>query len=88
MEGMAPREPDRATAPLRRSGRQPVEVQVDNIEKVEDLDEFLYGPAFQTNPIGVDFDPDELCARHVARRVGAKASGGDFGFAASRELRA
>jgi catechol 2,3-dioxygenase-like lactoylglutathione lyase family enzyme len=43
-----------------------VELQVDNFEKPEDLNEFLYGPAFAANPIGVDFDPEQLCARYEA----------------------
>ncbi|MDG2332638.1 MAG: VOC family protein [Myxococcota bacterium] len=43
-----------------------VELQVDNFERAEDLNEFLYGPAFQTNQIGVDFDPLDLSRRHEA----------------------
>ena len=42
-----------------------VELQVDNFQKREDLNAFLYGPAFATNPIGVDFDPDALVERHA-----------------------
>lgn len=43
-----------------------IELQIDNFEKEEDLNEFLYGPAFQTNQIGVDFDPANLLRRYEA----------------------
>lgn len=43
-----------------------VELQVDNFTTAEALSAFLYGPDFATNPIGVDFDPEELCERHDA----------------------
>jgi catechol 2,3-dioxygenase-like lactoylglutathione lyase family enzyme len=43
-----------------------VELQIDNFEKAEDLNAFLYGPAFEANSIGEDFDPEDLCARHAA----------------------
>ena len=41
-----------------------VELQVDNFTTAEDLNAFLYGPDFATNPVGVDFDPEEFCTRH------------------------
>lgn len=41
-----------------------VEPQVDNFTTAEDLNAFLYGPDFATNPVGVDFDPEEFCTRY------------------------
>ncbi len=43
-----------------------VELQVDHFDSVDDLNSSLYGPAFRTNSIGVDFDPEKLCARFDA----------------------
>jgi catechol-2,3-dioxygenase len=43
-----------------------VELQVDNYDTVEEASAFFYGPAFATNPIGVDFDPAELARRFHA----------------------
>ncbi len=40
-----------------------IELQIDNFETKEEANAFLAGPDFVTNPIGIDFDPDELCAR-------------------------
>ncbi len=40
-----------------------VELQIDNFTTVEEANTFLDGPAFTENPIGEDFDPDELLAR-------------------------
>ncbi|KAI1194563.1 Glyoxalase/Bleomycin resistance protein/Dihydroxybiphenyl dioxygenase [Nemania serpens] len=37
-----------------------VEAQVDNFDTVEETNAFMRGPEFETNPIGVDFDPEEL----------------------------
>ncbi len=37
-----------------------VELQVDNFDSVEDLKGFFQSHAFQKNPIGVTFNPDEL----------------------------
>ena len=37
-----------------------VELQVDNYESLQDATAFFYSPAFAENPIGVEFDPDEL----------------------------
>ena len=37
-----------------------VETQFDNFESAEAANEFMTSEAFQTNPIGVDFDPEEL----------------------------
>lgn len=43
-----------------------VELQIDNFEDPNELNAFLYGPAFRTNNIGVDFDPEDLFARNDA----------------------
>ena len=40
-----------------------VETQVDNFDTVEETLAFMDGPEFGENPIGVDFDPEELMKR-------------------------
>lgn len=40
-----------------------VELQVDNYDSVEEAGKFFYSPAFAMNPIGVDFEPQELARR-------------------------
>lgn len=40
-----------------------LEFQVDNYETVEEAGEFFFTEAFEANPIGVDFDPEELLRR-------------------------
>src|SRR3546814_5760383 len=37
-----------------------IELQVDNYDKIEDATAFFYSEAFAENPVGVEFDPDEL----------------------------
>jgi catechol 2,3-dioxygenase-like lactoylglutathione lyase family enzyme len=37
-----------------------VELQIDNYDNAQAMHDFMRGPAFEKNPIGVDFDPDEL----------------------------
>lgn len=37
-----------------------VELQIDNFDSVEDLKGFFHSDAFEKNPIGVSFNPDEL----------------------------
>ena len=37
-----------------------VELQIDNFESVEELKGFFHSHAFEKNPIGVTFNPDEL----------------------------
>ncbi|KAI1185448.1 Glyoxalase/Bleomycin resistance protein/Dihydroxybiphenyl dioxygenase [Nemania serpens] len=37
-----------------------IETQVDNFETVEETNAFMLGPEFAKNPIGADFDPEEL----------------------------
>jgi catechol-2,3-dioxygenase len=40
-----------------------MEFQVDCFDTNEDSNAFMYGPGFTSNPIGVEFDPDEWLAR-------------------------
>ena len=40
-----------------------VETQVDVFDSMEETNEYLLGEDFQSNPIGVDFDPEELWQR-------------------------
>ncbi len=39
-----------------------LETQVDNYEEPDDATAFMSGPHFTENPLGTDFDPEELCA--------------------------
>jgi catechol-2,3-dioxygenase len=43
-----------------------LEFQIDNFDTVEEAGKFFFTDAFATNPIGVDFDPEELRARLLA----------------------
>ena len=43
-----------------------VELQIDNFETAQDAEDFLSSDAFDENPVGVLFDPDELAARFEA----------------------
>lgn len=40
-----------------------LEFQVENFETVEESTKFFYSAAFAENPIGVEFDPEEMLAR-------------------------
>jgi hypothetical protein len=40
-----------------------LECQVDNFDDMADAIDFIQGPEFKVNPIGVDFDPEELFAK-------------------------
>ncbi|KAF3399632.1 hypothetical protein EIK77_010376 [Talaromyces pinophilus] len=40
-----------------------LELQVDNFETVPEAIEFMNGPKFEENPIGVDYDPEEFVRR-------------------------
>jgi len=40
-----------------------MEMQVDSYPSVDEANGFMYGPSFETNPIGVEYDPDELLRR-------------------------
>ena len=42
------------------------ELQIENFDSAEDMLSWAEGPDFSDNPIGVDFDPDELYARLCA----------------------
>ena len=41
-----------------------VEFQVENYPTKEELNAFMHGEVFAANPIGVNFDPDDLVARY------------------------
>ena len=41
-----------------------VELQVDNFESAEEANAWMHSGAFEKNPIGVEFDPEELAARY------------------------
>lgn len=43
-----------------------VELQIDNFETEQDLIDFMKSGAFAANPIGVEFDPEELRAKFEA----------------------
>ena len=43
-----------------------VELQIDNYDTVEEAGKFFYSPAFAMNPIGVDFEPEDLARRFHA----------------------
>ena len=43
-----------------------VELQIDNFATAEEGVAWMYSPAFDKNPIGVEYDPDELVARFKA----------------------
>ncbi|KAI8964599.1 Glyoxalase/Bleomycin resistance protein/Dihydroxybiphenyl dioxygenase [Daldinia sp. FL1419] len=40
-----------------------LETQVDNFDTVEEPTKFMMGPEFAQNPVGVDFDPEDLIKR-------------------------
>jgi catechol 2,3-dioxygenase-like lactoylglutathione lyase family enzyme len=43
-----------------------VELQIDNFASVAELDGYFHGAAFAANPVGVTYDPEELCRRYEA----------------------
>jgi catechol-2,3-dioxygenase len=43
-----------------------VELQIDNYDDVQAMHDFMRSPQFEKNPIGVDFDPDELARGYHA----------------------
>ena len=49
-----------------------VELQVDNMDNAEELDAWFRSGAFARNPIGVEFDPELLLARHRAGEPGLR----------------
>jgi hypothetical protein len=40
-----------------------LETQVDNFDTAEETNAYMSSPAFMENPIGADFDPEELIGR-------------------------
>lgn len=40
-----------------------IETQVENFDSLEEVNAFMTGPEFDENPIGVDFDPEDLILR-------------------------
>lgn len=40
-----------------------MEFQADSYSSVEEANAFMYGPHYETNPIGVEFDPEAMLAR-------------------------
>jgi len=44
-----------------------LETQVDNFDTVEETDQFMKSEAFGNNPIGVDYDPEDLIKRLQAK---------------------
>ena len=43
-----------------------VELQIDNFSTVEELQGYFQSAAFAANPVGVTYDPEELCRRYEA----------------------
>ena len=43
-----------------------VELQIDNFATAEEGVAWMFSPAFDKNPIGVEYDPDQLVARFKA----------------------
>jgi hypothetical protein len=43
-----------------------VELLIDNFDDVRDGKAYMRSPAFAQNPIGVEYDPDEMLARFRA----------------------
>lgn len=43
-----------------------LEFQVDNYDDIDEATEFMFSDAFDTNPIGVDFDPEALRQKLIA----------------------
>lgn len=40
-----------------------IETQVDTFDTLDEANQFMEGPLFEENPIGTDFDPEELVQR-------------------------
>jgi catechol 2,3-dioxygenase-like lactoylglutathione lyase family enzyme len=43
-----------------------VELQIDNFATPKELDGYFHSQAFAENPVGVTYDPEELCRRYEA----------------------
>jgi len=48
-----------------------MELQVDAFASADEANEFMHGPGFSANPIGVEYDPEEILAK---MRAGAPGS--------------
>ena len=48
-----------------------MELQVDAFTSMDEANDFMHGPHFATNPIGVEYDPDEILARIRAGTPGS-----------------
>ena len=48
-----------------------MELQVDAFTSVDEANAFMHGPGFSANPIGVEYDPDEILAEMRAGTPGA-----------------
>jgi catechol-2,3-dioxygenase len=40
-----------------------IETQIENFDNTEDASKFMEGPLFKQNPVGTDFDPEDLIKR-------------------------
>ena len=49
-----------------------VELQIDNYDDAQAMHDFMHSAQFEKNPIGVDFDPDELARGYHAGRPQAE----------------
>jgi catechol 2,3-dioxygenase-like lactoylglutathione lyase family enzyme len=49
-----------------------VELQIDNYDNAQAMHDFMRSPTFEKNPIGVDFDPDELARGYHAGKSQAE----------------
>lgn len=43
-----------------------VELQIDNFKTARELDGYFHSRAFAENPVGVTYDPEEMCRRYEA----------------------
>jgi catechol 2,3-dioxygenase-like lactoylglutathione lyase family enzyme len=43
-----------------------VEMQIDNFATPKELDGYFHSQAFRDNPVGVTYDPEEMCRRYEA----------------------
>ena len=49
-----------------------IELQVDNFDTADEATMYMAGPKFEENPIGIEYDPEEL-VKHVANGLDSKA---------------
>jgi hypothetical protein len=48
-----------------------MELQVDSFASADDANAFMQGPGFAANPIGVEYDPEEILAKMRAGTPGS-----------------